>query len=187
MIALTKWCMQPLLNRCVFIVTAFGLLMSGCTSQEEEIQSWIAEQEKLARPRVEKIPEPRRFIPQPYEGASGVDPFSPKKLVAGTSLPSEKSNALLMTERQRRKEPLEAFPLDAVQMVGSVRRLDGPYALLRVDGMLHYVTVGNYVGQNFGKITAISETDMILREIVQDAAGEWVERSMTMQLQETAQ
>jgi type IV pilus assembly protein PilP len=53
--------------------------------------------------------------------------------------------------------------------------------------MLHYVTLGNYVGQNFGKITAITETDLTLREIVQDAAGEWVERSMTLQLQETAQ
>lgn len=184
---LIKLHMLPLWRQQVLIVCLFGSLISGCTSQEEEIQGWISEQEKLTRPRVEKIPEPRRFIPQPYEGASGVDPFSSKKLVAGTSLPSEKSNALLMAERQRRKEPLEAFPLDAVQMVGSVRRTDGPYALLRVEGMLHYVTVGNYVGQNFGKITSISETDMVLREIVQDAAGEWVERSMTLQLQETAQ
>jgi len=172
---------------CCFLPLVIFLTIAGCSSREEEIQQWIDEQQKLTRPRVEKIPEPRKFIPQAYEGASAVDPFSVKKLAAGSSLPSEKSNALLVAERQRRKEPLEAFPLDSVAMVGSVQRKDGPYALLRVDGMLHYVTLGNYVGQNFGKITAITETDLTLREIVQDAAGEWVERSMTLQLQETAQ
>jgi type IV pilus assembly protein PilP len=183
MMSSIAWC-----KRCaLWFFSGMTLLLLGCSAHDEEVTEWITEQQKLARPRVEKIPEPRKFIPQPYEGASAVEPFSSKKLVAGTSLPSEKSNALLMAERQRRKEPLEAFPLDSIAMVGSVRRGDGPYALLRVDNMLHYVTLGNYVGQNFGKITAISETDLTLREIVQDASGEWVERSMTLQLQETAQ
>ena len=62
-----------------------------------------------------------------------------------------------------------------------------PFALIRVDNLLHYVKAGEYMGQNFGRITRITEKDVTLREIVQDAAGEWIERTSTLQLQEKAQ
>ena len=93
-------------------------------------------------------------------------------------------NSLLAAEMSRRKEPLEAYPLDSMSMVGSVVRAGRPYALLRVDNLLYQVKAGDYLGQNFGKITKITETDIALREIVQDAAGEWIERPSTLQLQE---
>jgi type IV pilus assembly protein PilP len=73
-----------------------------------------------------------------------------------------------------------------MRMVGSVNRLGRPYALLRVDNLLYQVKQGDYIGQNYGKITKISETDVTLREIVQDAAGEWIERTSALQLQEKA-
>ena len=69
-------------------------------------------------------------------------------------------------------------------MVGSVVRTGRPYALLKVDNLLYQVKQGDYLGQNYGKITKISETDVSLREIVQDASGEWVERISALQLQE---
>ena len=69
-------------------------------------------------------------------------------------------------------------------MVGSVSREGRPYALLRVDNLLYQARVGDYLGQNFGRITKISETEITLREVVQDAAGEWIERTSTLQLQE---
>jgi type IV pilus assembly protein PilP len=86
----------------------------------------------------------------------------------------------------RRKEPLEAFPMDSMSMVGSVTKNNQQYALLRVDNLLYQVKVGDYLGQNYGKITKISETEVSLREVVQDAAGEWIERTSTLQLQEKA-
>jgi type IV pilus assembly protein PilP len=95
-------------------------------------------------------------------------------------------NSLLAKEINRRKEPLEAYPLDSMSMVGSVTKAGRPYALLRVDKLLYQVKAGDYLGQNFGKITKISETDLSLREIVQDAAGEWIERTSALQLQEKA-
>jgi type IV pilus assembly protein PilP len=67
-----------------------------------------------------------------------------------------------------------------------VTKLGRPYALLRVDNLLYQVKQGDYLGQNYGKITRISETDVALREIVQDAAGEWIERNTSLQLQERA-
>ena len=71
-------------------------------------------------------------------------------------------------------------------MVGSVTKQGQPFALLRVDNLLYQVKVGDYLGQNYGRITKITETEIALREIVQDAAGEWIERTSTLQLQEKA-
>ena len=84
----------------------------------------------------------------------------------------------------RRKEPLEAYPLDAVKMVGSLNKTGVPTALVSVDKLLYQVRTGNYLGQNYGKIVGISETNMRLREIVQDSTGDWVERMTTLDLQE---
>ena len=84
----------------------------------------------------------------------------------------------------RRKEPLEAFPLDAMSMVGSVVKDGKPIALVRVDNLLYQVRAGSYLGQSYGKVTKITETELSLREIVQDAAGEWIERPAALQLQE---
>ena len=92
----------------------------------------------------------------------------------------------MAAEINRRKEPLEAYPVDSMAMVGSVTRNGRPYALLKVDNLLYQVKQGDYLGQNYGKITKISETDVTYREIVQDAAGEWIERNSALQLQERA-
>jgi type IV pilus assembly protein PilP len=73
-----------------------------------------------------------------------------------------------------------------MRMVGSVAKRGEPYALLKVDNLLYQVRLGNYIGQNYGKITQITETDVTYREIVQDAAGEWTERMSSLQLQERA-
>ena len=81
---------------------------------------------------------------------------------------------------------MEAYPLDSMTMVGSVVKAGRPYALLKVDNLLYQVKSGDYLGQNYGRITKISETDVALREIVQDAAGEWIERPGALQLQEKA-
>ena len=91
---------------------------------------------------------------------------------------------MIAPELARRKEPLESFPLDAMAMVGSLARQGQPVALVRVDNLLYQVRPGNYLGQNYGKVTKVGETQVELREIVQDAAGEWIERMATLQLQE---
>ena len=96
------------------------------------------------------------------------------------------SSGLIAPELSRRKESLEAFPLDSMAMVGSLSRNGQPVALVSVDKLLYQVRVGNHLGLNFGRITNLRETELGLREIVQDAAGEWIERVATLQLQEKA-
>ena len=109
-----------------------------------------------------------------------------QKLTVAIKQEARQSNSLLAAEINRRKEPLEAYPIDSMSMVGSVTKQGRPYALLKVDNLLYQVKQGDYLGQNYGKITKISETDISFREIVQDAAGEWIERTSSLQLQETA-
>lgn len=166
-----------------------AVLLVGCDSNEQEIQQWMAQRRSETKPKVEPIPEPKKFTPQAYSEMAAVDPFSSQKLAQAlrrSAGQSAASSALVAPELARRKEPLESFPLDSMTMVGSMIRQGRPVALIRVDNLLYQVRPGNYLGQNYGKITKVTETEVVLREIAQDAAGEWIERAATLQLQERA-
>ena len=169
-----------------FLSLVFGL--SACSSSgDDELQQWMTTQRNLSKSRVDRLPEPTKFSPQAYTEEGSIEPFSSQKLAQALKRDSNQaaSNAALIApELARRKEPLEASPLDSVVMVGSLIKAGQPVALVRVDNLLYQVRVGNYLGQNYGRITKVSETGITLREIVQDAAGEWIERPATLQLQE---
>ena len=84
----------------------------------------------------------------------------------------------------RRKEPLEAFPLEQLKMVGTLSMNNEMYAIVRADKTLYRVRKGNYMGQNFGLITDVTESEIKLKEIVQDSAGDWAERQSVLPLLE---
>lgn len=168
-------------------LAALSLLAACGSSDQEEVQSWMKEQRAKMRPKVDPIPEPKKFAPQAYTQATAFDPFSNQKLTQALrrdSAQSTTSTALVAPELARRKEPLESFPLDTMSMVGSLVKQGKPVALVKVDNLLHQVRQGDYLGQNYGKIVKVGDGEVVLREIVQDAAGEWVERTATLQLQE---
>jgi len=160
--------------------------LQGCAADQDELQQWMEQQRREVKPSVEALSPPKKFIPQAYVALSNVEPFSSQKLTVALKQEARQPNSLLAAEINRRKEALEAYPIDSMSMVGSVVRGGRPYALLRVDNLLYQVKPGDYLGQNYGKITKISETDVTFREIVQDAAGEWIERMSALQLQEKA-
>jgi type IV pilus assembly protein PilP len=173
----------------LLLVLAVTAALGGCgSSDQEEVQKWMQEQRTATRPQVQPIPEPKRFTPQAYTQEAAIDPFSQQKLTQALKRESQQagsnSAALLTPELNRRKEPLEAYPLDAMAMVGSLVKQGQPVALVKVENLLYQVKPGNYLGQNYGKVVKVSETEVVLRELVQDAAGEWVERNSTLQLQE---
>jgi len=160
----------------------------GCSSSEQaELQQWMADQRTAIKPKIEPLPEPGKFSPQPYNQEAAIEPFSNQKLTQALKRDSNQATAnvaLIAPELSRRKEPLEASPLDAVVMVGSLIKTGQPVALVRVDNLIYQVRAGNYLGQNYGRVTKVTETGLSLREIVQDAAGEWIERPATLQLLE---
>ena len=177
-----------MIHRRVGACAALIALLSGCSSSgQEELQQWMTEQRNQTKPKVQPIPEPKKFTPQAYTQEAATDPFSNQKLTQALRRDSSQASAnagLVAPELTRRKEPLEGFPLDAMTMVGSLIKEGKPVALVRVDNLLYQVRAGNYLGQNYGKITKVGETDVTLREIVQDAGGEWIERVAKLQLQE---
>ena len=163
-------------------------LLGGCgASSEDELRQWMTEQKSQTRPKVTPISEPKQFKPESYLQASSVEPFSKEKLTQALKRESSQATAngaLVAPELARRKEALEAFPLDVMAMVGSFTKQGQPVALVKVDNLLYQVRPGNYLGQNYGRVVKIDETEVTLREIVQDAVGEWIERPATLQLQE---
>ncbi len=167
-------------------VVALAGLLAGCGSENVELRDWLEQQRREVKPNVQPLSPPKKFDPEPYASVDRVEPFSNQKLSVAIKQESRQPSSLLASEMNRRREPLEASPLDGMTMVGSVTKAGRPYALLRVDNLLYQVKTGDYLGQNFGKITRISETEIGLREIVQDAAGDWIERPSTLQLQEKA-
>ena len=172
--------------RLLTLLLASTLLLAACGGQQEELTQWMDQQKREVKPNVQPLQPPKKFNPQPYLALGGVEPFSNQKLSVALKQEARQPNSLLSAELNRRKEPLEAYPLDSMSMVGSVVKAGRQFALLRVDNLLYQVKQGDYLGQNYGKITKITETDVALREIVQDAAGEWIERNSALQLQEKA-
>jgi len=168
------------------LLLALLALLAGCGAENEELQEWMERQRREVKPSVSPLSPPKKFEAQPYGSAQAVDPFSNQKLTVALKMEARQPNSMLGAELSRRKEPLEAYPLDSMSMVGSVAKEARPFALLRVDNLLYQVKPGDYLGQNYGRITKITETQIELREIVQDAAGEWIERASTLQLQEKA-
>jgi type IV pilus assembly protein PilP len=165
-----------------------ALLLAACSqSGQEELQAWMSQQRAQTKPKIDPIPEPKKFTPQAYTQDRATDPFSNQKLTQALRRESSQSTSnagLVAPELARRKEPLEAYPLDTMAMVGSLFKAGKPVALVRVDNLLHQVRPGSYLGQNYGRVVKVGETEVVLREIVQDAAGEWIERTATLQLQE---
>lgn len=170
------------------VLLPFCIALVGCsTSGEGEIQDWMKVQRAEIKPRVIPLSEPKKFVPQAYTEEGSTDPFSIQKLtqaLKSEAAQSPTNAALIVPELSRRKEALESFPLDVMTMVGSVVKKGLPMALVKVDNLLYQVRVGNYLGSNYGRVTKVDETQLSIREIVQDAAGEWIERPATLQLQE---
>jgi type IV pilus assembly protein PilP len=176
--------------RFLLLPLAFMLIanLTGCgSSKEDDVRQWMVEERNQTRPKVTPIPAPKQFKPEAYTNAATIEPFSNQKLTQALKRDSSQvaaNGALVAPELARRKEPLESFPLDAMSMVGSIVKAGQPVALVKVDNLLYQVKLGNYLGEHYGRVIKISETEVSLREIVQDAVGEWIERVATLQLLE---
>ena len=167
---------------CVAILSG----LAGCgDGGVQEIKQWMDEARKETKVAIPKLSPPKQFIPFAYAGKNSIDPFNPIKLSVALARLRTNSSGALKPDLERRRDPLESYPLDTLKMVGTLEKPGLSYALLQVDKAVFQVKVGNYIGQNFGMITSITETEVNVKEIVQDASGDWVERKAKLELQET--
>ena len=157
------------------------VLLAGCAGgSEDDLQAWMNEQAKTMRGAVRALPELKPFPVVAYGGTQGDDPFRSARMEPERRA----SSSALRPDLDRRREPLEAYPLESMQMVGILMQGRNTHALIKANNALHQVKVGSYMGQNFGVVTQITENEVTLRELVEDVYGDWVERTTPLTLQE---
>lgn len=158
------------------------LLLVACQGGKgDDLDQFMAEAAQNMHPRVEPLPEVKPYTPLEYNADGSLnDPFKARK--AATS-----SGSSLQPNLNRPREPLESYPLESLKFVGTIEKTKLKYALVRApDNTVQQVRVGNYLGQNFGMVTNITESSVTLKEIVQDEmTGDWTERTASMSLQDT--
>jgi type IV pilus assembly protein PilP len=165
---------------------AAALLLTACTGEEfGDLKAELNEKSKDFRGRVEPLPQVKPYEPVPYTAEGVVDPFRPDRIdVAGGPRPPRTDMSKMAPDMNRPKEPLEAFPLESLQMLGTIMQNRETFALVKAGPNLYRVKKGNYMGLNFGVVTGIDEIQINLKELVQDGQGEWVERASALQLLE---
>lgn len=165
-------------TRLLLLVAA---LVAGCSGgDQEELRQWMASVGQETKGKIPPLPVVEQYEPVPYDVEKLLDPFKPAKL----GPEEKKGGGGFRPDFDRPKEPLESFPLETLRYVGVMTRKKASYGIVLADGALYQVKVGNYMGQNFGVIVDVSEAEITLRELVQDSAGDWVERTSTLLLQE---
>jgi len=168
-----------------YLLPAFALLLSACSENGvSDLRQWMTQVGQETHESVRKLERPKQFSPYAYESKDALDPFDPKKLAAAFAKLKKPSDNDIKPNLDRVREPLEAYPLDVLKMVGTLRKPGLNYALLQAEKTIHKVKVGNYVGQNLGMVIGISDATVEIKEVVQDASGDWVERKAKLELQE---
>ena len=166
---------------------AAALLLVACTGEEfGDLKAELNEKSKDFRGRVDPLPQVKPYEPVPYTAEGIVDPFRPDRIdVAGAPRSPRADMSKMAPDLNRPKEPLEAFPLESLQMLGTIMQNRETFGLVKAGPNLYRVKKGNYMGLNFGVVTGIDEAQINLKELVQDGQGEWVERPSALQLLET--
>ena len=161
------------------------LLLAGCgDSDVQEVRTWMKDVDSRAKVAVTPLVEPKTFIPFAYQQKDELDPFNANKLLAELAKQGANGGGL-KPDMDRRKEVLESYPLDTIKMVGTIEKRGVIHAVLQIDRAVHQVVVGQHVGQNYGRIVSIDDGTVNIKEIVQDATGDWVERMSKLELQES--
>lgn len=163
------------------VVIVASLVLGACGGDMDDLDQFINETKALPGGRIEPLPEITPYQVFTYiADAEGLrSPFVPDSPqvsggpAAGGTRPDPK----------RSREFLEQFPLDTLRMVGTLRLGNTNYGLVQTsDGLIHRVVPGNYMGQNDGRIVAITDSEIELIEIISDGIGGYLERDAAVAL-----
>lgn len=155
-----------------------ALALVACKSEQDDLRTWMAQQERGLKGNVKPLPEIKPFPAVAYGAEGLVEPF------AGSRIEPEPRSSVGGPDMNRPREPLEAYPLESLGMVGVLMQDTRIHGLVKVDQALYQVRVGNYMGQNHGVVTEIGDAEITIRELVEDINGDWVERTSRLLLQE---
>lgn len=169
----------------VFCATFLGISLAGCSGDKlEDLRSYVEQTKAKSGGRIEPLPEVKPFETYVYKTDGRISPFEQSRAILAP-LQVASSLQALQPNTNRRKEPLEGFPLEGLRMVGTLGRGAGIWAVIKApDGIVYRVTQGNYIGQNNGRILRVSEQKVELTELVPDGLGAWKEHQTSLDLAE---
>ncbi len=151
----------------------------GCSSEpNQDLKQWVSDSDQQVTQKIEPLPEVVPYQAFTYAAEDLFEPFKQRKLIDQ----QKKDSANQGPDLNRRKELLETYPLDQLKFVGTLEKAKIHYALIRAEQTVHRVKAGNFLGQNFGQIVVINETEVTLKESIQDSEGEWKESEAALQL-----
>lgn len=157
-------------------VTTLGL--GGCSKDMSDLEQWVATTKARPGGRIDELPTVEPYASHTYSSARERSPF-----VAEQRMRQAETGNGLRPDSNRNREFLEGFPLDTLRMVGSLQNAGETFALVQAaDGLIHRVQPGNYVGENDGRITEITESEILVTEIVPDGLGGYLERPAAIAL-----
>lgn len=167
-----------------FLMAALlAISLAGCGGEEfQDLRDFVNNAGADMRGKVEPPPDIKPYEPFAYDNSTSLpDPFRPRKQDARSSNRAGQNQPDL----DRPKEELEDYPLESLKMVGYLYQRNVGHAVIRSsEGKIYRVKAGNYIGLNFGQILSVSETEVKIKEMVQDSAGDWTERESSLQLVE---
>lgn len=165
------------------LMSVFLVACSG--DNMDDLRSYVEATKAKPGGRVEPIPEVKPFDSYIYQVAGRKSPFEPWSTNVGTARNAGVAGTGPAPDGTRRKEALEAFPLDTLRMVGTLAQKDGVWAIVKApDGLVYRVARNNYMGQNHGRIVRVGDDKVDLTEIVPDGLGGWQERQASLVLAE---
>lgn len=163
----------------MFVVPLF---LYGCGGEEfQDLRDFVKTAGADMRGKVEPPPDIKPYEPFTYDNDSNLpDPFKPRK----PEVRNAGHGGANQPNLNRPKEELEDFPLESLKMVGYWYQKGVAYAVIRsAEGKIYHIKVGNYIGLNYGQVVSVTETEVKIKEMVQDSVGDWTERESSLQLQ----
>ena len=169
-----------LVKMAILVMTA--LIISACSGDNfSDLRAFVDAEKAKPGGRVAPIPEVKPFESFAYRSAGRKSPFEPWNTNIGVAKASNGDKGGLQPNTKRRREVLESFPLDTLRMVGTLTKGKIMWAVIKApDGLVYRVTVNNYLGQNYGRITKITDDKVELAEIVPDGLGGWQKRQASL-------
>ena len=168
---------KAIIKTCLLVLVLLGL--QACQDRSmQDLRDFVANAYKDKKPEIEPLPEIKPYKGFEYAAADSEDPFDLENIITSRAAAAALGES---PDSNRPREPLEEFPLDALKMVGTMSQDQRPYVIVKTsEGTALRATIGNYMGQNDGKIKQIipEEQKVLLTELVLDTAGRWVNRDV---------
>lgn len=162
------------------LLTALTACSDGGIS---DLQNYVKSVRSRPAARIAPLPEFKTYETFAYSANELRDPFEMFQNEAELVQSTGTSSSGPKPDEKRNKETLEQYPLDTLRFVGQLEKDNEQWAIVTSpDSLVHRVKAGNYIGQNFGKITAVTESQLEIKELVQDGMGGWIERDAALSL-----